>query len=171
MSQVVFFAAWLIVQIAASFKAPSIQSAPYLVGNEITPHVCLHTNLALCTNDGYIRNMHRLHKLELPKQSSTLVKLLLLLICGDIQLNPGPTVWPAKSEFAGYFPCGTCELRVDWSDIAIECDDCNLWYHKSCVSMSTSQYDHINAQDASWNCYRCNHVNNSSVLYHVTCTT
>ena len=164
---IVILALWLTAQTVLSLTSHQCQvEIGHPIGSYITTIVQHHPTLALNTNNGYLTNPHRLHKLDLPSRSSTLIKLLLLLIGGDIEINPGPIQWPAKSDFAGVFPCGTCELRVDWSDIAVECDGCNVWHHKSCVSMSTSHYDNINANDASWNCHRCHSVNNSSVLYH-----
>ena len=53
--------------------------------------------------------------------------LLLLLIAGDVEVNPGPTI----------FPCGYCERAVDWSHRAVCCDECSFWYHKSCTDKDT----------------------------------
>ena len=55
---------------------------------------------------------------------------LMLLLCGDVELNPGPV---NKS----IYPCGFCELRVNWSHKALCCDSCSLWYHKTCLSMAS----------------------------------
>ena len=37
------------------------------------------------------------------------------------------------------FPCGICERAVTWSRTkpSVACDDCNTWYHKSCIGMSS----------------------------------
>ena len=51
--------------------------------------------------------------------------LLMLILWGEVEINPGPG---AKSTF----PCGYCELAVNWSQKGICCDDCSLWVHKMC---------------------------------------
>ena len=73
--------------------------------------------------------------------------LLVLLLWDDVQLNPGPK---CKS---GY-PCGYCEHNVDYGAKAICCDNCDIWFHKSCVSMSSTMYSELNAVK-DWFCYRC----------------
>ena len=111
--------------------------------------------------------MHKLHKKDIPSDSNPFKLCLLLMLAGDIELNPGPIDWPAKCKYSEYFPCGICECEVDWSDIAVECDECKKWYHRSCISMPSALYDDIHENDKSWLCFHCHSVNNSSVLYHV----
>ena len=48
----------------------------------------------------------------------------LLLLCGDIQPNPGQTV---------DFPCSVCGNNVSNNDKAVCCDSCDMWVHVSCV--------------------------------------
>ena len=100
-----FLTVWLIAQTALRLHhTPGISSSSHQsVGIPISSFVSQSPSLALCTNDGYLRNAYRLHKLDIPPHSSTLVKLMLLLIGGDIELNPGPLEWPAKSDFVGFF--------------------------------------------------------------------
>ena len=47
---------------------------------------------------------------------------IVLLLCRDIELNPGPA--PRY-----VFLCGYCQLPVNWSDLAVCCDECGIWYH------------------------------------------
>ena len=111
----------------------------------------------LCDNSAYLSNMYKLHKCAIPQYQGS-VTLLVLLLCGDIELNPGPPV-------PSLYPCGICELGVNWSHAAVCCDNCDVWYHKSCVSMNSQQYANIEGE--RWNCYACGSVNCSSFLYHV----
>ena len=44
---------------------------------------------------------------------------LLLLVSGDINLNPGP-------GNGSVFPCGYCELPVTWSRLGVCCTNCSI---------------------------------------------
>ena len=73
-----------------------------------------------------------------------------LLLSGDIALNPGPRP-------ADIFPCGHCALPCNWSEQAVMCDACEVWFHTSCHSMSDSVYHCLGSED-SWQCYRCHSI-------------
>ena len=83
--------------------------------------------------------------------------LMLLLLCGDVQLNPGP-------KPCSVYPCGYCELNVTWSQRAICCDNCSIWYHKSCHEMPSSLY--ANIENEHWVCGKCASTNVSSFTFH-----
>ena len=85
-----------------------------------------------------------------------LIYLALLLVCGDIEANPGPTI----------YPCGFCELAVDWSDVAVACDECSIWYHKSCLEMCTSKFENLNCTNVSWICMKCCTINTEPHLFN-----
>ena len=70
-----------------------------------------------------------------PKGNKTLI-LLALFLSGDIQTIPGPRHQPV-------YPCGFCELAVSWSpnEEAVRCDECSIWYHRSCLEMCTKDYN------------------------------
>ena len=73
---------------------------------------------------------------------------LLLSLCGDIHLNPGPAV----------FPCGLCSGAVSDQDRAICCDSCGKWIHVSCDQYFTEEeYDNLvqNPSSDSWFCSAC----------------
>ena len=82
--------------------------------------------------------------------------MLALLLCGDIELNPGPS--------GDKYPCGYCGLNVTWSRPAVACDECSVWYHKSCYSMSDSKYDRL--ADEPWVCRKCETPNSSAHTFH-----
>ncbi len=44
------------------------------------------------------------------------------------------------------------------------CDQCDVWYHRSCISMNLQVYDGI--ESTNWNCFACDSRNCSSFSYH-----
>ena len=84
----------------------------------------------------------------------------LLIICGDVELNPGP------ARQADIFTCGYCELAVCWSHQGVCCNNCSLWFHGICHSMSLTEYGEIG--DRSWKCYRCrSHISDTFHSYEL----
>ena len=66
-------------------------------------------------------------------------------------------------------PCGICERAVTWSRTKppVACNDCNIWYHKSCQGMSSQIFQRIKP-DTPWQCDRCGipHFMDSTLFYH-----
>ena len=87
---------------------------------------------------------------------------ILLIVSGDIQLNPGP-------RQASVYPCGFCELKVGWSTLALCCDNCDVWYHKDCLSLSNTRYSLLGKSNVSWICLKCTSMNVDSFTYHSHC--
>ena len=85
--------------------------------------------------------------------------MLILLLSGDIESNPGPTGPAPKSMF----PCAVCQQHVSWKHSAVECDNCDVWLHRSCASLTSSQYNRI--EDESWTCYCCRSINPASFVF------
>ena len=83
--------------------------------------------------------------------------LLLLLLAGDIQLNPGPR--PPK------FPCGVCQKAVKWDHQApsVCCDSCDVWYHQHCLAMPDAVFQALH--NVSWECVQCGLPNFSTSLF------
>ena len=70
-------------------------------------------------------------------------------------MNPGPTnkqVWP----------CGLCEYPFTWSQYGIACDGCDVWHHKSCLSMCTQDYKDLERSHVVWKCCKCDSMNSDS---------
>lgn len=63
--------------------------------------------LKLCTKEAFISKIRSFKNPPL-KQGHTTIILLMLLLCGDIELNPGPVN-------ASIYPCGCCHRNVSWS--------------------------------------------------------
>lgn len=69
----------------------------------------------------------------------------LLLLSGDVSLNPGPVK----------FPCGTCEKGIRRNQRAIQCDDCNLWFHLKCIYLLLTEYELLGNSTDIWFCKKC----------------
>ena len=59
----------------------------------------------------------------------------LLLILGSVETNPGPRIIK--------FPCHECKKSV-YIGPAIQCDECNHWYHQNCAGINTLTFDNYN---------------------------
>ena len=128
--------------------------------NNIIDNVATHTSIG-----GYLSI--KLSQFRTPHKvtGSTRTHLLLstlLLMSGDIQLNPGP-------KQHTIYPCGYCQERVGWETMAICCDACDVWYHKTCLSMSSGEYNILGRSNVSWICLKCNSTNVDSFTYHSFC--
>ena len=70
----------------------------------------------------------------------------ILLLCGDIQTNPGPPK----------HPCGLCSKPVKRNQKGIECEDCFEWFHTDCIFMSTKSYQNFaDNTKLVWMCNGC----------------
>lgn len=88
----------------------------------------------------------------------TLVLHLLLILCGDIELNPGPGT--------PRFPCGICSKAVKNNDPAVCCDACNNWIHNKCCGLDSAMYSKLMGSNCSWVCYNCGLPNFSDSFFH-----
>ena len=87
------------------------------------------------------------------KKHMTMIYTLLIL-CGDIEVNPGP------KDF-----CPHCKMIVLAKHFAVLCDGCNSWYHIKCINMSEHKYHTLTKMTSfEWYCDNCSHVTS-------TCTT
>ena len=83
---------------------------------------------------------------------------LIIILSGDIQVNPGPT---------SIYPCGCCELPVTWDhQRAVCCNNCKLWYHSECNELRSSKITILQFSNVSWICYHCESLNVDSLRYH-----
>ena len=72
-----------------------------------------------------------------PQSKNSLSHLaLILILAGDIELNPG------HSD-----KCSVCDKRVLNSHPAIQCDDCELWVHTRCCDISGEEYQRLQLSD------------------------
>ena len=85
------------------------------------------------------------------------IALFTLLLSGDVELNPGPVFKYNKLDVM--YLCPFCEDKVDDSMRVIQCDGCDMWYHKTCISMCTQNYQNLENNSKSYICCRCSHAN------------
>ena len=76
----------------------------------------------------------------------------ILLLSGDIQLNPGPRT-------TSTYPCGYCEDPVTWDCRGIACDNCSIWYHGSCMELCTKDFSLLEKSNVQWLCHKCDSIN------------
>ena len=93
---------------------------------------------------GIFRKTHLSYYKSKPMAISTQM-LLLIIISGDVQLNPGPK-----------YPCGMCTKNVNNNQKAMGCEQCSVWYHNKCTGMSDNLYRvFMEHESYVWICYRC----------------
>ena len=80
---------------------------------------------------------------------------LLLFLCGDISLNPGPV----KN------PCGICSKPVARNHRAILCEACYNWHHIKCAGISPDDYICLGSTDDPWCCHQCSHFQFSDSFF------
>ena len=86
--------------------------------------------------------------------------MLLILMSGDISTNPGPHT---------INPCGVGKKAVRWNQDAVKCDQCDTWYHITCMQMNPITYQYLaNHSDTTWICCQCGTPSFSSSLFNTT---
>lgn len=101
-------------------------------------------------------------------QAKKTLCILVLLLSGDVQVNPGP-----RTGIANAYPCAICEYPVTWATSGVACGECLMWYHKSCMEMCSAEYATLNRSNVQWICHRCDSMNCDSFTfrsYEVDCT-
>ena len=83
--------------------------------------------------------------LAIPSRSLWIMDCLLLL-AGDVALNPGPSC----------YPCTVCACSVGSNQRALCCDMCQRWTHATCGGVSAEQYSELAYQgEFPWCCPSC----------------
>ena len=93
-------------------------------------------------------NVNDKTKTHTTKQPQTLTLLLSITLCGDVASNPGP-------KYSSTFPCGYCQEQTNFDTRIIACNECDMWYHKSCLDMGTQTYDNLDDNSIVWICPHC----------------
>ncbi|CAC5407576.1 unnamed protein product [Mytilus coruscus] len=104
--------------------------------------------------------------LSLPIKGKTKHHLVLLLILlgGNIEQNPGP-----REKQQSIYPCGLCDHPVTWKCEGVCCDDCDVLHHRSCIELCTADYELLERSNVQWLCCKCdsiNMINVSSFTFH-----
>ena len=98
----------------------------------------------------------------MPTKPHSTTLLYLLAQTGDLHPNPGPSPSVTQTPPQNY-PCGTCRQEVNDQDHAIQCDECDHWYHTACMHINdTSQ---LKSHSVLWFCSCCGLPNYSSCLF------
>ena len=75
-----------------------------------------------------------------------MTKLVLLVLSGDVEANPGPI----------RHPCTICSKCVRNNQRAILCSKCGMWTHAKCCGVSIPEYQKLSdREDDSWLCPGC----------------
>ena len=71
----------------------------------------------------------------------------LLLLSGDIEINPGPE-----------FSCPVCQKKIALRHRVLCCYKCNTWVHKKCTDITEHRYKSIKNNEIGiyFDCERCN---------------
>ncbi|KAL3881005.1 hypothetical protein ACJMK2_033206 [Sinanodonta woodiana] len=81
-----------------------------------------------------------------PTTNSSPIMPALILLSGDIEVNPGPPK----------FPCAICQKAVAMNHNALQCDECNAWVHAKCDSISNEEYKRFeNIHSLVFQCPKC----------------
>ena len=95
------------------------------------------------------------------KPTSLLIMHLIILNCGDIEQNPGPI----SSLSDPKYPFTICSEEVNWNNDAMQCDRCGCWLHRSCLKVTTCEYNRLENSSTCWICGECGLRNISTSLF------
>ena len=56
-----------------------------------------------------------------------------------------------------------CGLAVKWGQRGLACDNCDKWYHVSCMSISSGEYDILANKSTVWSCIKCDSSNHTTL--------
>ena len=91
-------------------------------------------------------NLSNSNTRRMPSKQRQVMLLLIIILGGDIQLNPGPVK----------YPCGVCDRPVARNHRGLECDDCQCWVHIRCGEVTTKEYENMLHQgNFTWICPKC----------------
>ena len=108
--------------------------------------------VALC--DKTLRHFRHSWDIATSPQRHKTILTLILLLAGDIELNPGPVI-----QKAAVWPCGVCQYPVNWEQEGVACDGCSLWHQRSCLSMCSNDYRDLEGTNVVWLCCMCDSIN------------
>ena len=83
-------------------------------------------SLALTRKIGNRRGSEGLRSFN-PSKGTNL--LILIILAGDIEMNPGPR-----------FQCRTCKKYCKAAEKAVKCEDCEKRFHASCVNLGPVEF-------------------------------
>ena len=78
--------------------------------------------LCICNEGNFISHTKSIKNRPLRPCCTTII-LMMLMMCGDVESNPGPITMDH---------CGTCRKVVKTGEKALGCEYCNTWFHTEC---------------------------------------
>lgn len=81
------------------------------------------------------RSKARLIGGHIPYYANTVSSFRLLIICGDVELNPGPNSQDNEVKTRWRYPCGECLKPVKSNQNGIRCALCSSWFHVKCIGI------------------------------------
>ena len=112
------------------------------------------SSLAIASNaDAATRRRPRTHDVpplcklqaDLKLLNISLAASFLVVLAGDVSLNPGPET----------DPCALCTKGCRKNQRAVQCDECDRWFHAKCINMNHREYLDISDLAAHWSCMDC----------------
>ena len=105
--------------------------------------------LCICSKGNFISRTKSIRNRPL-KPGCTSIIFLLLMLCGDVETNPGPITASTTTDL-----CGTCNKVVKTGEKALGCEYCNTWFHIVCEKYSEVEYEMLKKPQSHWFCKRC----------------
>ena len=84
------------------------------------------------------------HQGLLAPQSLGTNLLILIILAGDIEMNPGP-----RSQ------CRLCKKYCKASEKSVKCEECEKRFHTSCISLDEKKLLELESGNGSWYCTNC----------------
>ena len=100
----------------------------------------------------------------MPTKPHSITLLYLLAQAGDLHPNPGQNSSITQTPPQNY-SCGSCRQEVHDQDHAMQCDECDHWYHTACVQMNDTSYEQLKFHSVLWFCSCCGLPNCSNCLF------
>ena len=95
---------------------------------------CTHDVLPLCKLQAGLKLLN-----------ISLAASFLVVLAGDVSLNPGP-----ETDH-----CALCTKGCRKNQRAVQCDECDRWFHAKCINMNHHEYLDISALAAYRSCMDC----------------
>ncbi|KAL3286564.1 hypothetical protein HHI36_001066 [Cryptolaemus montrouzieri] len=51
--------------------------------------------------------------------------------------------------------CGHCKEKLGKKDYKLQCDECELWFHKTCITIGDLQFENLKKGVGQWCCEVC----------------
>ena len=136
-----------------------IKPTPYTISTKYSPKLSTTTIFFLCVS--IFLQICYMDKPSLTTSRYTIKSrfihlLLVFLLSGQVELNPGPITPNQSSTFSANYLCGICQKKVNDSRHALLCDKCELWFHADCLVFPVSNYTTLlNFTSFIWICTDC----------------